>query len=46
MKVPPLVAESFYVEGWTDRHDEANRCLSPLLCERAQKGSVIKNISN
>jgi len=44
MKVPPLVAESFYVDGRTHRHDEANRCLSPLLCERARTGSLIKNI--
>ena len=44
VKVPPLVVESFYVDGRTHRHDEANRCLSPLLCERAQTGSLIKNI--
>jgi len=34
MKIRPVGAELFHAHWWTDRHDEANRCLSQL-CKRA-----------
>jgi hypothetical protein len=36
IKICPLEAELFYVEGRTDRHDEANGHFS-LFCESAQQ---------
>jgi len=33
MKIRPVGAELFHVDGQTDRHDEANSCFSEL-CER------------
>jgi len=32
MKICPVAAELFHADGWTDRHDEANRRFSQL-CE-------------
>jgi len=34
MKIRPVGAELFHVEGWTDRHDEANTRFSQF-CECA-----------
>jgi hypothetical protein len=36
MKILLFGAEQFHVDGWTDRHEEANSRLS-RLCECAQK---------
>ena len=37
MKIRPVGAELFHADGWTDRHDEANKRFSPNLLMRLKK---------